>query len=740
MIQAANHPDSAVMPQTESLSPFATAVERMRDGADASALAAELYEKLSSGERLALLHGDIAFWRGRGGIMHYGYNHIPYPMGSNERLGIPGVRFIDGPRGVVVGHATAFPVSMARGASWDVALEEEIGLAIGREVRASGGTLFGGVCINLPRHPAWGRTQETYSDHPTLLGAMGKALARGVSRNAIACVKHFALNSMENARFDVDVKCDPETMQEDFLPHFREALKGGADAVMCAYNRVNGDWASASRDLLTDILRDQWGFQGFVLSDFIWAIRDAADSLEAGLDLEAPFAQLRAANLPAAIAAGRTSWERVKASGLRMIAAQLRYYASRDAEDPDCRVVASAEHVALSRRAAVRSMVLLRNETVADAPVLPLNPAALPSLAVVGRLANLPNLGDHGSSNVHAATVVTPLDGLRAALPGADVRHDDGADPAQAAALAAGAAAAVVVVGYTAAEEGEWVNGRVYARDDLMALYPEPQGEDEKEVLSSMLERVRLAHGRPEMGGDRKDLRLLAKDVALIEAVCAANPRTVVVVVTAGAVILSDWHQKAPALVFAWYAGMEGGHALADLLLGRESFSGHLPYPIAESEEHLPFFDVAATEIVYDRWYGQRKLAHDGHTATYPLGFGLSYTTFAIDSVIANGRDDEALSLEVSLRNTGPRAGRCIVQIYGTRLDGDRAGERELLGFRPVDLSAGADARIAVTATLQPLSRWDRAAGIFRIPPGPVSIEAAQHWGDPSAVVQTITL
>ncbi|SCM77120.1 Glycoside hydrolase, family 3, N-terminal domain protein [uncultured Pleomorphomonas sp.] len=740
MSQAAGQSDFATTSAATPPSPFDDAVVRVRAGAAGDTVARELYGRLTGPERLALLHGDIPFWPGRAGIMQHGYNHIPYPMGSNARLGIPGIRFIDGPRGVVVGHATAFPVSMARGASWDVALEEEIGRAIGLELRASGGNLFGGVCINLPRHPAWGRTQETYSDQPILIGEMGAALVRGVSGNAMACVKHFALNSMENARFDVDVRCAPEAMHEDYLPHFRRALAAGASAVMCAYNRVNGDWASASRPLLTEVLRDEWGFDGFVLSDFIWAIRDAAASLEAGLDLEAPFAQLRADRLPAALAAGDTTWERVEQSGLRLIATQLRHHASRDAAEPDVSIIAGPEHVALARRAARQSMVLLRNEAVDGAPVLPLERAKLVSLAVVGRLADLPNLGDHGSSNVHAPAVVTPLEGLRAALPEAAVLHDDGTDPAGAAALAAGATAAVVVVGYTAAEEGEWVNGRVYARDDLMALYPEPRDDAERAVLATMLERVRAAEGRPEIGGDRRDLRLPAGDVALIRAVAAANPRTVVVVVTAGAVILSDWHEEVPALVIGWYAGMQGGHALADLITGRQNFCGRLPYAIAASADDLPGFDIDAREITYDRWYGQRKLARDGRAATYPLGFGLSYTRFAIDRAGVTMRDGDALTLAVAVANTGDRAGRANIQIYATRTDGDRAGERELIGFGLVDLAAGDAAEVAITASLQPLARWDEAERTFRLPAGEVLIEAGRHWGDPAAATTTTRL
>ncbi|MDO4901026.1 beta-glucosidase [Actinomyces sp.] len=720
--------------------PFAQAVDRVRDGGDPDAEADSLLSLMTASEQLALLHGNVPFWRGRRSIMHDGYNHFPYPAGANARLGVPGIHFIDGPRGVVVGSATAFPVSMARGATWDPDLEERIGRAIGQEVRASGGNFFGGVCINLPRHPAWGRVQETYSDQSVLLGAMGAALTRGVSVHAIACVKHFALNSMENARFDVDVHCDPETLHEDFLPHFHDCVRAGAGSLMCAYNRVNGQWASASQELLTEVLREKWGFTGFTISDFIWAIRDAGASLEAGLDVETPFAQLRAEHLPDALATGEASRDTVRTSGRRLLRTLLDHYARRCDERPPAAVIASDEHRALAREAAARSMVLLRNEAVADAPALPLDPVSLRSLAVVGRLADVQNLGDRGSSNVHAHQV-TPLAGLCTALPGARVTHDDGADPDRAAALAAESDAAVVVVGYTAAEEGEWVNGRIYARDDLMRLYPEPHTAEDQAVLGEMMDRLRAAAGKAEIGGDRANLHLPPEDVALIRAVSAAQPRTAVVIVAAGAVLMEEWFESVPAVVMGWYSGMEGGHALADLLLGAENFSGRMPYAIPRRAEDLPEFRADAAKVGYDRWYGQRLLARRGAEALIPLGRGLSYTTFTLmgldlDVNAADGR----VRARTTVRNTGTRDGIATIQLYATRLDGDRVGQRELLGFTRVGLDPGRSATAVVDALLRPLSRWDRDGRKFILPAGRVRFEAGQFWGDPDAVSAAVAI
>ncbi|QXT62908.1 beta-glucosidase family protein [Tessaracoccus palaemonis] len=727
-------PDTALQ-----VSMFDELVVSVRAGQSAEDAAELLLGEMSADEQLSILHGDVEFWPGRGRIMEHGYSYVPFVMGSLPRLGIPGISFIDGPRGVVVGNATAFPVAMARGASWDRDLEEQIGAAIGREVRASGGNLFGGVCINLPRHPAWGRAQETYSDQPLILGELGAALVRGVRPNAMACVKHFALNSMENARFDVDVTCSDEAMHEDFLPHFERAISEGAESVMCAYNSVNGSWASESRQLLDEVLRQTWGFDGFVLSDFIWAIRDASASLEAGLDLEAPFAQLRAERLPAEIAAGRVSWERVHASAARILCAQLRHYAFRDQAEPTSDLIAGTEHRNLARRAAQRSMVLLKNDGP-DGPILPIADAESRTIAVIGQLANAVNLGDKGSSNVTPPETVTALAGIRAGFHRTTVVHHDGADLEEAAKVAAAADVVIVVVGYTAQEEGEWVNGRVYARDDLMALYPQPRSDEDHTVVESMFARLEAAKGKPEAGGDRTDLRLLPHDEALIHALTAVNARTVVVLQSAGAVLTRPWDDGPAGIVLMWYAGMEGGHALADLLKGDVDFSGRLPFAMVADPDDLPDFRVDATSIEYDRWYGQRLIAARGSEAAYPLGFGLSYARHGITGprqVTLDGTDG---TVTVDLVNEGRMDSRVVAQVYATRLDGDRAGERELVGFTVVPVVAGGQVRATIPISLRPLARWSQTERAFVLPSGDVRIEVSRHWGDPQSVSTTITL
>ncbi|MEM8905268.1 MAG: glycoside hydrolase family 3 N-terminal domain-containing protein, partial [Actinomycetota bacterium] len=272
---------------------FDEAARRVADGASALQEAAALVAALDVDELLGLLDGDVPFWPGLADMTGGGYYRHPWPAAAVDRLGIPGFRFSDGPRGVVIGSATCFPVSMARGATFDVELEEEIGRAIGRELRASGANFYGGVCVNLLRHPGWGRAQETYGEDPHHVGELGAALTRGVQELALACVKHFACNSMENARFSVDVTADERALHEVYLPHFRRVVDEGVASVMSAYNSLNGEWCGDSRRLLTDVLRDEWAFEGFVITDFIFGLRDPVGGLGTGLDVEMPFRQQR---------------------------------------------------------------------------------------------------------------------------------------------------------------------------------------------------------------------------------------------------------------------------------------------------------------------------------------------------------------------------------------------------------------------------------------------------------------
>jgi len=660
------------------------------DGAAVEARARDLLDQMTLHEKLHLLSGDGALVRGLAEMARR-YNATAYVAGALPRLGLPGIRFSDGPRGVVMGHATAFPVPMARGATFDPDLEERVGDVIGVECRALGANLFAGVCVNLLRHPAWGRAQETFGEDPHLLGEMGAALVRGTQRHVMACVKHFACNSMEDARLRVDVSVDDDDLRDIYLPHFRRCVDAGAAAVMTAYNKVNGERCGHHRHLITEVLKDEWGFDGFVMSDFVFGVRSGR-AVAAGQDLEMPF-RWRFRSLDRLVRQGAVSPERVDDAALRLVRQQVRF-ADRTAE-PDRPgryapgVVASAEHRALAREVAERSMVLLRNEEVvtpgvpasstasaADerARVLPLDPDRVQSLTVLGTLAALPVTGDHGSSHVRARGVVSILDGLRAAGERfvINVAHHPG-DDLDAARLAAGAAdVAVVVVGYTHRDEGEKVPGR---------------------------------------GGDRRSLALYPEDEALIRTAAAANPRTVVVLVGGSAILTESWRGQVGALVMAWYPGVEGGTALARLLFGESEPGGRLPCTWPRSAEQLPPFTPDARRVRYGPLHGYRLMEATDRSPAFPFGFGLTYTTFEHGRATARRDRDGAVRVTVPVVNTGVRTGDEVVQLYlDEALGSEPRPLRTLRAFRRVTVPPGELRNVTLELPAEAVARAARTA------------------------------
>ena len=732
-------------------SSFRDAVTAAQDGtAPLSSISATLLSKLSPDERLSLLDGDEPYWGGFHRLLTQGYNRTPYVHGSVARLGIPGVRFSDGPRGCVMGESTAFPVPMARGATWDAALEERVGLAIGRECRAQGANYFGGVCVNLPRHPAWGRIQETYGEDPILLGEFGAALTRGVQRNAMACVKHYALNSMENARFQVDVEIEKNVLHEVYLAHFRRIIDEGVASVMSSYNSARGEFAGQNKELLTDILRGEYGFQGFVLSDFLFGLRDAPLSLKNGLDIEAPFSNQRKLYLRGALEKGEIGQGDVDRACTNILSKEIENAARRDAEEPSMSVVFCDEHRALARETSVKSMVLLKNNNgTGEKPLLPLEATSLAKVAVIGRLADSINTGDRGSSLVRCPTVVSPYQGLREALPEAQVVLDDSNNPKNAAEAAAESEVAVVIVGYDWTDEGEYTMPPFKTNPDLKKVIPPVDDDDDddkvQQVKNIMFSDVDDGGSRSSddpkygigAGGDRISLRLSSTDVDVIKAAVAANPRTVVCVIAAGAVIMEEWDALPPAILLCWYSGCEGGRALADVLLGRENVGGRLPFSIPRDEKHLPFFDKNATKITYDQWFGQRLLDKLGVDAAYPLGYGLSYTTFSLANlqVSSSAAAPETLEVSVTASNTGARGGRFVAQVYGatttTKSEPERPS-RVLLGFAVADIGAGERRDVRIGASTRPLQRWDE--GSWELASKEVVVEVGGYSGDEASL------
>jgi beta-glucosidase-like glycosyl hydrolase len=711
---------------------FAEAAAAVRAGTPPAEAARAVVAAMTPEERLWCLDGDEPCWAGLEHLGRGGYHEAPFPAARVERLGVPGFAFADGPRGCALGNATCFPVAMGRGATWDPDLEEQVGEAIGRELRAAGATLTGAVFVNLLRHPAWGRAQETYGEDPYHVGEMAAAATRGLQRHVMACVKHLACNSMEDARFTVDVRVDEVALHEVYLPAFRRVVDEGVAAVMSAYNAVNGEWCGQHRGLLTDVLRGEWGFEGFVISDWIFGIRDAARSVAAGLDVEMPYRMVRAARLPAALERGEASWADVDRAVTRLVATLLRFDDVRSAPAPARETLGAAAHRTLARQVAARAVVLLRNDPVGGRPVLPL--AGGERVALLGRLAAVVNLGDRGSSDVWDLDCRTVLDGFVEA--GLAVTHEDGTDLDRAAAAAGAADVAVVVVGCTADDEGEFI-GEV--GPELAALLPGPDDPALVEAFRTMVAArpiaARPAHLEPGpagfgRGGDRRSLRLRPQDAALVRAAVRANPRTVVALVSGGPIIPTDWVDEVPAALQAWYGGCRAGPGLVDVLTGAVEPSGRLPCTVPADEAHLPPFATEATTFTYDRWHGWWRHRRLGHPPAFPFGFGLAYTTFALTDAAVR-RDPETLVVRGRVANTGARDGVDVVQVYAG-LPGPDAPDR-LVGFARVEVPAGGEVPFELAVPTRRLDRRDPDAGRWLPARGPHRITVARHAADPDA-------
>lgn len=605
------------------------------------------------------------------------YNVRPYPTMEVERLGLPNVRFVDGPRGVVAGSATCFPVAMARGASFDRDLEEEIGKVIGAEVRAQGGNYFGGVCINLPRNPRWGRAQECYGEDTYHLGEMGAALTRGVqSQNVMACIKHFAMNSIENARFKADVHADKRTLFEVYLPHFKRCIEEGAASVMGAYNKVYGEQASESKYLLKDILRDKWGFEGFTLSDFLWAVHDGPKAVKNGMNIEMPCFCHYIKELPGALDDGRISMEDIDEAVGYILRTVLYYETRKDPRNYTKDILACSEHIQVARRAAEESMVLLKNEN----HVLPFNKEKTGKILVLGVLGDTENIGDHGSSKVHPYYTITPFKGLMKKMPTAQVLYNDGTDIEKARALAKDADAVVIIAGYIHSDEGEFLADR----SDIA-----------------------------EMGGDRVSMRLHQRDIDLIKGMKGVNPNTVVSIVGSSAILIDEWEADIPAILFSFYSGMEGGNALADILFGDVCPSGKLPYTVAMSEDSYPDFDPDCTYAEYGYYHGYCKMDKENLQVAYPFGFGLSYTSFELSEPEAEVFDNRA-KISVNVKNTGKVKGAEIVQLYvgceGSSVD---RPVKVLKDFQRIELNPGEEKKVVLTVTKEDMAYYNEKTDAF---------------------------
>jgi beta-glucosidase len=591
---------------------------------------------------------------------------------------------------------TMFPVPIAMAATWDDTLIHDVATAISDEARAiyngwradpnfpgeHKGLIYRAPVINVGRNPYWGRNNECYGEDPYLTGRMGVAFVRGLQGDdarylkLAATLKHFAVNNVEKDRQRLSAKVDERTLHEYWLPHFRACVvEGKVCSLMASYNAINGTPNNMNRLLLTDILKKQWGFQGFVVSDLGGVgtmvrghergkmdFTDAvARSLEAGCDFsDKEFMD----NIPAAVRAGKLSETRLDDALRRVLRVRFRL---GEFDPPEMvpysrispSVICSTEHRKLAQRTARESIVLLTNRN----HLLPLDRAKVKTIAVIGPRADKFIAGGYSGKTV---APVTPLAGLRAvAGPGVEIRHIT--TPADAAK----ADIAVAVVGTTLQDEAE--------------------------------------------GRDRTSLGLPRDQEQLVRAVIAANPRTVVVLQNAGPLTIPWIKEHAAAIVEAWWGGEEGGTALAEAIFGDINPAGRLPYTVYTSAAQVPPQD----EYDVSRGFTYMYLHGD---PLFPFGHGLSYTEFrygnlrvtptAIDT---QGRTTVALNVQ----NIGGRAGDEVAQLYVRAIDSRVSRPRlQLRSFRRVPLAAGEKRTVTFILPADQLAYYDVSQHAFRVEPG----------------------
>ena len=615
-----------------------------------------LLKEMTINERIRLLQGHALGVTAKNFITKGRfYNGEAYPAGGCKRLGIPPVLFTDGPRGIVMGKCTCFPVSMLRGASFDDELEYRIGEVFAKEASALDANLFAGVCINLLRNPMWGRAQETYGEDPYLLGRMGVALTKAMQAGGIiACPKHYALNSIEDLRFSANAIADERTLHEVYLPHFKKCIDAGAMSIMGAYNRVNGTYACENKTLLTDILHDKWGFDGFSLSDFFYGIYDAKRSLKAGMDMEMPYL-FRYATLSHLLKKGEITEEDINKSAVRILRALISTLPKYKKQDKS--VILSKEHTSLAREAATKGIVLLKNEN----KILPIPEGK--KIAVVGRYANKRNTGDHGSSNVFSPYAVTPYEGLKNRFGEENVSVYNGSSCKEAMKVAVNSDYIVVCVGSDWLQEGEFLV-------NLGNVKKKPKGS----------------------GGDRADLRIPEEDVTLIRALSTLGKKLIVNIMGGSAYVIKDWIDLADSVVMSFYSGLEGGNALADIISGDVTPAGKLPFTIAnKAEDYPPFLHLGAKDknIEYGYYHGYTLFDKKGIEAHFPFGFGLSYTDFDLKCTSCE-KDEEKITISVNVENKGKIDGDEVIQVYvgSNNTETDRP-IKVLKGFKRVTVKAG---------------------------------------------------
>jgi len=617
------------------------------------------------------------------------------------RLGIPMIQMSDAAYGVRSSaengrYSTALPANVAAAASWDTEAACAFGTVIGKELRAQGYNMTLGGGVNITREPRNGRTFEYLGEDPVLAGTLvGNLMKCEQAQHVIGDIKHYAGNDQESGRNEVDSIISKRALREGDLLAFEIGV-GIADpgAVMCSYNSLNGDFACENKYLLTDVLKKEWGFKGFVVSDW-GGTHSTVKASAAGLDNEEPLDEFFGAKLKAAVEAGKVSQAELDEHVRRVLRAE---FACGIVDHPTQKGVADVEgDMETARKIEEQSAVLLKNNGL-----LPLKGTDVKSIAIIGPHANEGMMSGSGSAQVDApgrpsagwqAQVwfpPSPIKALQAKFPAASVQFDSGANPENAAVLAKNSDIAIVFA-------YQWMSE----------------------------------------GMDLENLSLPVKQDELIKTVAAANPKTIVVLET-GTAVTMPWLDKVGAVLEAWYGGSKGAEAVANILNGDTNPSAKLPmtFPLNEVDlphphlvkpgpgqkgeaavmktgEAKPTFSVSYDEglKVGYKWYDAEK-----KTVLFPFGYGLSYTTFAYSGLKVTAGKETAVSF--SVKNTGKRDGAEIAEVYAALPASAGEPPKRLVGWSKVWLKAGESKDVSVSVDPKYLSIYDEAGGGWKLVPG----------------------
>ena len=644
-----------------------------------------------------------------------------FTSGGVERLGIPELIMSDGPHGVrhehgrdwvkdegVADSSTYLPVGTALASTWNEDLGYQFGSVLGREAAYRGKDVILGPGLNIIRSPLNGRNFEYLTEDPFLNARMVVGYVQGVQDQGIAAnAKHYIANTLEYDREYVNVQMSERALREIYLPGFKAAVQeGGVHTIMAAYNKVNGEYAAHHQYMLDDVLKDEYGFEGVVISDWN-AVKSTMGAVQAGLDIEmgSDLPMLATGNvdygkffmgdtLLTLVGNGTVDESLIDAKVRRILRVMHRIHKF---DERPAGVYNTPEHQAIARTIADEAIVLLKNEDV-----LPLQSTDIETLAVVGANAAHHHAGAGGSSQVKAYYEVTPLEGLQNLLgdqvaishaPGYVIQREGGADPdliQEAVDLVSSSDAAIYVGGLIHGYSDEW-NDNAY----------------DAEVL------------------DKPDMMLPFGQDELIQAVLDANPNTIIVLVSGGPVDMQAWGSDANAIVQAWYAGMEGGNALADILFGNVNPSGKLPmtFPVRleDSGAHA-LAEYPDENLLIDHtddiYVGYRYFDTYDVEPAFAFGHGLSYTTFEFSDLVVEKQASDVV-VRATVTNTGDRSGAEVVQVYvhDQEASVDRP-TRELKAFDKVFLDPGASQTVEITLDESAFSFFSEEQMAWVLEPG----------------------